>query len=103
MYFAQNASALPTEKLKSWYPHGCELRIALNVFRTECLSFTYGDTFPAMRYKDGKPYRGKVYLLTELPGLVNEYGLPQIWNAQGKYGPERYIEAQVWDDEPLQK
>ncbi len=89
--------------LKSWYPHGCELRIALNTFRAECVSFTYGDTFPAMRYMDGKPYRGKVYTLVELPALVNEYGLPQIWNADGKFGPERYIEAQVWDDEPIQR
>jgi hypothetical protein len=89
--------------LKSWYPHGCELRIPLRVFRAESISFTYGDTFPAMRYKDGRPYRGKVYTLAELPGLVEQYGLPQVWNADGRGGPERYIEAQVWEDQPLQE
>ena len=89
--------------LKSWYPHGCELRVPLCAFRAEHISFTYGDTFPAMRYKDGKPYRGKVYTLAELSGLVEQYGLPQVWNADGKGGPERYIEAQVWEDEPLQE
>lgn len=89
--------------LKSWYPHGCELRIPLKSFCLESLSFTYGDTFPAMRYNDGKPYRGKVFTWVELPALVNEYGLPQIWNADGKYGPERYIEAQVWEDELLKE
>ena len=88
--------------LRNWYPHGCELRLPLHVFRTECLSFTYGDTFPAMRYGDGKPYRGKVYTFAELTDLVEQYGLPQVWNADGKAGPERYIEAQVWEDEPLQ-
>jgi hypothetical protein len=90
--------------LKSWYQNGCELRIPLAAFcaeHTASISFTYGDTFPAMRLRDGKPYRGQVYTLAELPGLVRRYGLPQAWNADGKHGPDRYIEAQVWDDEPL--
>jgi hypothetical protein len=89
--------------LKSWYPQGRELRIPLRVFHAKNISFTYGDTFPAMRYRDGKPYRGIVYTLGELPGVVEQYGLPQVWNIDGKGGPERYIEAQVWDDEPLQE
>ena len=88
--------------LKTWYPHGCELRIPLAVFPVDCVSFTYGDTFPAMRYLDGKHYRGQVYTRAELPALVAQYGLPQVWNGEGKLGPDRYIEAQVWDDEPLQ-
>lgn len=87
--------------LKSWYPHGCELRIPLRAFQAEIVSFTYGDTFPAMRYSDGKPTRGKVYTQAELPALVEEFGLPQVWNADGMGGPDRYIEAQVWDDEPI--
>ena len=54
-----------------------------------------------MRYQDGKPYRQQVYTLSELPELVTLYGPPQEWNADGKAGPDRYIEAQVWDDTPL--
>ena len=88
--------------LISWYPHGRELRIPLAEFHEEIVSFTYGDTYPAMRYQDGKPYRGQVYTLVELPGLVEEFGLPQEWNQEGKLGPDRYIEAQVWADEPLE-
>ena len=87
--------------LREWYVNGSELRIPLSAFRMDTISFTYGDTFPALRYQDGKPYRGQVYTLSELPGLIETYGLPQVWNAEGKYGPERYIEAQAWDDEPL--
>ena len=86
--------------LMSWYPHGCALRIPLAAFPPGSVSFTYGDTFPAMRHQDGKPHRGQVYILAELPGLVAAYGLPQVWNAEGKLGPDRYIEAQVWDDAP---
>jgi hypothetical protein len=88
--------------LIEWYPEGRELRIPLSVFDSRIVSFTYGDTFPAMRYQDGKPTRGQIYTLAELPSLVEQYGLPQDWNAEGKLGPDRYIEAQVWADEPLQ-
>lgn len=67
------------------------------------ISFTYGDIFPAMRYKDNKPYRGKVYTLNEIEEIVNIYGLPQEWNSDGKKGPDRYIEVQVWDNEVIKK
>src|SRR5688572_28824736 len=87
--------------LREWYVNGSELRIPLSAFRMDTISFTYGDTFPALRYQGGNPYRGQVYTLSELPGLIETYGLPQVWNAEGTYGPDRYIEAQVWDDEPL--
>ena len=87
----------------SWYADGCELCIELDEFSPDIISFTYGDSFPAMRYQDNKPYRGKVFLLEELPELVLQFGLPQVWNANGDHGPDRYIEAQIWDDAPLKK
>ncbi len=87
--------------LETWYIEPRVVRIPLVQFDERIVSFTYGDTFPAMRYGDGKPYRGRVYLMTELAELVARYGLPQEWNADGKKGPDRYIEAQVWDDAPL--
>lgn len=86
--------------LKSWYAAGCELRIALAAFNPLHVSFTYGDTFPAMRYEDGKPYRKQVYTLAELPEVVRMYGLPQDWNPDGAHGPDRYIEAQIWGNIP---
>jgi hypothetical protein len=87
--------------LKSWFTQGCEIHIPLKQFDPQIVSFTYGDTFPAMRYEDGKPYRKQVYTLAEIPDLIQQYGLPQEWNPDGKLGPDRYIEAQVWDDTPL--
>jgi hypothetical protein len=89
--------------VKSWYLHGCQVHLALSSVAPESVSFTYGDTFPAMRYADGKPYRKQVYRLAELPDLVAQYGLPQDWNADGMHGPDRYIEAQIRDDEPLRQ
>ena len=86
--------------LLSWYPNGRELRLPLEMFAPEVVSFTYGDTFPAMRLRDGKPFRGRVYTLEELPALVEEHGLPQEVNPDGARGPERYVEAQIWQDLP---
>lgn len=87
--------------LLTWYSQGRELRLPLAAFDPAEVSFTYGDTFPAMRFKDGRPYRGQVYTFAELEGVVRQYGLPQDWNATGALGPERYIEAQVWADAPV--
>jgi hypothetical protein len=89
--------------VKAWYVDGRELQIKLDSFPIDCLSFTYGDSFPAMNYKDGKPYRGQVYNRNELTEIIKQYGLPQEWNPDGKGGPERYIEAQVWDIAPLKE
>lgn len=87
--------------LLGWYPHGKQLRISVDIFDPDTLSFTYGDLFPTMRVRDGKRYRGMLYTLDEIGRLVEELGLPQEWNPDGLRGPERYIEVQVWDDKPL--
>lgn len=34
---------------------------------------------------------------------IEKYGLPQEWNNDGQYGPERYIEAHIWSDEVIKK
>lgn len=87
--------------LLDWYPNGAKLRISMKDFEPHSISFTYGDLFPTMRFKDDKPYRGQIYTLDEIRHVINEYGLPQEWNSVGNKGPERYIEAQIWDDKPL--
>jgi hypothetical protein len=89
--------------LKQWYLDGQQLQIKLASFPKECVSFTYGDSFPAMNYNDGKPYRGQVYTEPELEEIIQRYGLPQEWNPDGRGGPERYIEAQIWDNNPLRE
>ena len=39
----------------------------------------------------------------EILEVIDKFGLPQDWNDEGKHGPERYIEVQVWSDEPIKK
>jgi len=89
--------------IKEWYKHGKELKIHIDEFDSEQISFTYGDLFPTMRFKDGKPYREKIYTKQEIRKIIEEYGLPQEWNKEGKNGPERYIEVQIWNDKDLVK
>ena len=33
--------------------------------------------------------------------MIEKYGLPQAWNDDGRYGPERYIEAHIWSDDVI--
>lgn len=89
--------------LQSWYNEGDFLVIHQSAFSPEIVSFTYGDLFPTFssRVTDRKEYRSQVYTWQEILTLIEKYGLPQDWNPNGQYGPERYIEVQVWDDEPL--
>lgn len=88
--------------LLDWYVDGASISFPLNKIPTDQISFTYGDSFPAMRYEDGSPYRKCVYRLEELPSLISKYGLPQDWNPEGKLGPDRYIEAQIWMPIPVE-
>jgi hypothetical protein len=87
--------------LLDWYREGRELAVGLEHFDPSAISFTYGDLFPAMRLADQRPYWGQVFTVEEIGALIDRYGLPQEWNADGERGPERYIEAQIWDDTPL--
>jgi hypothetical protein len=91
----------PCDWVKAWYVDGAAVCLPLRAFAPEHVSFTYGDTFPAMRYGDGKATRGQVYTLAELPALIAQFGLPQECNPNGELGPDRYIEAQVWDNAVL--
>ena len=84
--------------VRDWYRDGDVLSVPLARFTQHSVSFTYGDSFPAMRHDDGKPHRKQVFTLEELPWLVAEFGLPQDRPLDG---PDRYIEAQVWDDAAL--
>ena len=46
-------------------------------------------------------YTGFTY--EEILDIIDRYGLPQDWNDDGAHGPERYIEVQVWTDEPIKR
>ena len=91
--------------LSTWYEQGDFLKIPVDEFDVRKISFTYGDSMPTFSPKvnDGKEYRKQVYTYEEILTIIQKYGLPQDWNDDGAHGPERYIEAHVWTNEPISK
>lgn len=93
------------EWLKSWYKNGAYLRIDISEFDINTIGFSYGDMFPTFSsfVNDGKEYRRQIYTYSEILKLIEKYGLPQDWNADGNLGRERFIEAHVWSDRTISK
>lgn len=91
--------------LSTWYEQSEYIKIPIEEFDLKTVSFTYGDSMPTFsdRVNDGKEYRKRVYMYDEIVKLIEKYGLPQDWNNDGKFGPERYIEAHVWSDSTINK
>lgn len=84
---------------------GCVGALCLPLERLDpaAVSFTYGDSVPALdpAFAQGRPYHGRVYTMDTLPAVIGEYGWPQEWNPDGRHGYENYIEVQVWSEQPL--
>ncbi|MBD5546793.1 MAG: hypothetical protein HDQ97_05285 [Lachnospiraceae bacterium] len=91
--------------LASWFENSAFIKISIEEFDKSTISFTYGDSHPTFSPKvnDGKEYRKKLYTYDEILGIIAKYGYPQDWNNDGKYGPERYIEAHIWSDDVIRK
>ena len=91
--------------LSTWFEQSEYIRIPIEEFDLRTVSFTYGDSMPTFsdRCADGKEYRKKLYTYEEILKVIEKYGLPQDWNDDGKFGPERYIEAHVWSEMPVAK
>jgi hypothetical protein len=89
--------------LRDWYHQGEYIKIPITDFTPDTISFSYGDMFPTFspRVTDNKEYRRQIYTYKEILDIIDRYGFPQEWNKNGTYGPERYIEVQVWSDEPV--
>lgn len=91
--------------LSTWYEDCAFVKIPIEEFDLRTLSFTYGDSMPTFSpaVKDDKEYRHKLYTYNEILEIIDKYGLPQDWNDDGKFGPERYIEVHIWSDETIKK
>ncbi|MBO4477871.1 MAG: hypothetical protein J5757_06040 [Lachnospiraceae bacterium] len=90
---------------EKWYEHTAWVSVDASELDLSMLSFTYGDSHPTFsgNVKDGKEYRNRLYNYEEIVKIIEKYGLPQVWNPDFKYGPECYVEVQVWTDRGLEK
>ncbi len=93
--------------LSTWHENSAFIKIPIEEFDLRTVSFTYGDSFPTFspwpRDDDWKEYRRKLYTYDEILEVIAKYGLPQDWNDDGRFGPERYVEAHIWSDEVIGK
>jgi hypothetical protein len=76
-------------------------------------SITYPDSFTAMGLGNSpghgqqpRPYHRRVFLLRDLPALVEQFGVPDPrWDGQYQawttWPADAYIEVQLWSDEPI--
>jgi hypothetical protein len=65
--------------LETWYRSPGFVRIPMSEFKSEEVSFSYGDMFPTFseRVKDEREYRKKIYTHDEILVLIEKYGLPR--------------------------
>ena len=86
-----------------------ELQIPLSVFRDCDVSFTYPDSMVSFILNDQRnpeyylpEYHGKVFTLCEMRSIVEANGLPgSTWGTNLPGDLANYIEAQIWNHEPL--
>lgn len=90
-----------------------EVVLPLADLPTEVTSFTYPDSFTAMAFGpqfglplQAHPYHERVFRLAELKDVIAQFGLPAGGTEDGYEGYahrpfEKYIEVQVWSDEPI--
>jgi len=91
--------------LSTWFENSAFIKIPIEEFDLQTISFTYGDAMPTFSdsvNKDNEYYH-TVYTYNEMLKIIEKYGLPQHWNNDGKHGYERYVEAHIWHDEPINK
>lgn len=95
---------------KSWYINPGVIKIPLTDFNPDHISFTYPDSMVSFQFYDEpklKTYRkncnGQIFLLSEISDLINEYGIPseEKCKIEERLKYDKYIEAQVWDDEVI--
>jgi hypothetical protein len=86
-----------------------EIEVPLSAFRQDTVSFTYPDSMVSyMLAQQRDPatylpaYHARVFTLAETRAILEANGLPGYrWGTELPSGLANYIEAQVWDPEPL--
>lgn len=81
-----------------------EVVLPLAALPDEATSITYPDSFTAMGLVP-QPYHERVFRLSDLEALVEQYGLPADpmdgYEGYEQRPFEMYIEVQLWSDEPV--
>lgn len=92
-----------------WEEARRKITIPLSAFSSNVLSFTVTDSFFAYSERTlrgvaipSRPSYRQVFRFEELDELIARSGLPgERWKHETRHVFDVYVEAQVWDDEPL--
>jgi hypothetical protein len=91
--------------VRTWYNDGAYIKIPITEFDIDTVSFTYGDMFPNFsdRVKDDSEYRRNAYTYSEILDIIDNYGYPRGISKTGQPSPFKYVEAQIWSDEVINR
>jgi len=86
-----------------------EIQVPLSLFREDAISFTYPDSMVSYMLNMARnpayylpAYHGRVFTLAEMREILESNGQPGYrWGTELPDTMANYIEAQVWDHEPL--
>jgi len=84
--------------------------IPINSLPAEALTFTFPDSMASLPIATReelavyrKPYHGQVFTLDEIAAVVAEFGLPDPRSGDPARRFDRFIEVQLWDDQPVRR
>jgi hypothetical protein len=81
------------------------IKIPLEIFDKNTISFTYGDsfiTFISPTYGGTEWYLNNVYTFDEIQEIIKKNGTP-VWTEDTPFYQPSYIEAQIWEEENIKE
>jgi hypothetical protein len=103
------------ESMSTWYADPAFIKISIEEFDLDTVSFTYGDMFPIFNpdLNDEKEFRNNIYKYGEIINIIKKYGHPENikYNLREGIYPFgapmnhflKYVEAHIWSDEVVKR
>ncbi|MCL2364933.1 MAG: hypothetical protein FWC71_09760 [Defluviitaleaceae bacterium] len=91
------------EECKAWFSDCAVVKIPLEEFDKNTLSFTYGDSFPTFKPIFDEQLEYDLFLYDEILKVIAQRGMPPTRNNNMSWLEPSYIEVQVWSDETIDK
>ena len=86
-----------------WFLDFGVIKIPIEEFDKDTVSFTYGDSFPTFKPIFDEEPEYDLYFYDEILDVIKERGMPPIMKENMTWLDPWYIEAQVWSDEAINK
>lgn len=86
-----------------WFHNFGVVRIPVQEFCKDTVSFTYGDSYPTFKPIFDEQPEYEMYLYDEIMEVIKQRGIPVKDREGASWLDPHYIEAQVWSDETVNK